>query len=145
MLKSLEKYGPPRKSAGQKLTEGAAYAVASYGYGYAQNRWRASVGPVPLDLAAGIAAKAGALVFGRHLGSVGGLVDVLGNAGIGAFCHTLGSGAGSKKSGVRRLLVNEADLAKVKAVLPNATVLGEIGPAPHGDYLTHRELSEMAQ
>lgn len=127
----------------------AEYGGASYAFGYLQNRYRerASVMGVPLDLAAGAGLTAAALLCDLK-GWCSGLVPIVrnvGHAGVGAYFHTMGAGHGAKASGVKRLLVHEKDVGKVKAVLPDATVLGAIPRAPHGDFLSASELAALAR
>jgi hypothetical protein len=139
------------KKAGLKenLMVTAEFAAASYGFGYLQNRYRqkAQMFGVPADLLAGVAFKAASL--GSHVFGVGHALaphlDIVGNAGVGAFFHTLGAGHGAKASGVKRLLVGDADLEKVKKVLPNPEIIGAIGKAPHGDFLSASELAALAR
>ncbi len=125
------------------------YGAASYGLGYVKNRWRdkAHVKGVPVDLAGGIVLKLASLAM--QLSNKGtGLaphLDTVGNAGVGAFFHTLGSSHGAAASGLRRLLIPASDVAKAKAALPNATILGEIPKAPPGDYLSSADLQRMAR
>lgn len=132
------------------LGSAAVYSAASYGFGYMQNRWRerASVYGVPADLLAGVglsAASLGCELMGKA-GALSALARDVGHAGLGAYFHTLGAGKGAKDSGVTRLLLkNPAQLAKAKAAVPDAEVLGAISAAPHGDYLSPAELAEMAK
>jgi hypothetical protein len=133
------------------VVETLEYAGASYGFGYLQNRYRekASVMGVPADLLAGVVLKT--VVLGSELmgkGVSGGFATLLsnvGNAGIGAYFHTLGAGHGAQKSGVKRLLISEKDVEKAKAALPGATILGDLPKAPKGDFLSAAELAEMAR
>jgi hypothetical protein len=125
-------------------------ALASAGFGYVQNRFRsASVGPLPIDLAAGLGLSglvAGAKFLGK--GGDGALMTIAGRfgvAGLAAFAHTWGAGYGAQASGVRRLLVSAADLPKAKAALPNATILGDIPKAPHGDFLSSSDLASLSR
>ncbi len=129
------------------LFEAVEYGAASYGYGYLMSRYRekASVMGVPADLLGGVLMKAASLFGGRYLRGFTAHANVLGNAGIGAFCHTLGSGHGAAGSGVKRLLIHESDVPKAKAALPNATILGDIPKAPHGDFLSFGELNKLAK
>lgn len=125
------------------------YAAASFGFGYAKNRWRdkAHVFGVPVDLLTGIVAKTAsiaALMTGKFEGAVPHL-DALGNAGVGAYFHTLGAARGAEASGLCRVLIPASDVAKAKAALPNATILGEIPKAPPGDYLSAEDLARMAR
>jgi len=125
------------------------YAGASYLFGYAKHRWRdkAHVFGVPVDLLAGLVAKTAsvaALLAGKFEEAVPHL-DALGNAGVGAFFHTLGAARGAEASGMRRLLIPASDVQKAKAALPNATILGEIPKAPPGDYLSAADLVRMAR
>ena len=129
------------------VVETAEYVGASYVFGYAQNRWReqASIKGVPADLAAGITLKAASLVLdligkGHNVSSH---INVVGNAGLGAFFHTMGSGHGGEKGGVKRLLVSSADAERVKKL--GVTVLGDLGKAAPGAYLSARDLHAMAQ
>ena len=138
-----------KKGVVPSLVEAAEYVGASYGFGYLQNRYRekASLMGVPADLLAGVGLKAAALaadVMGKS-GGVACLASTVGNAGLGAYFHTLGAGHGAQASGVKRLLISDKDVAKARAALPNATILGEIPKAPHGDFLSAAELAEMAR
>lgn len=132
------------------LGSAAVYGGASYAFGYLQNRYRerASVMGVPADLLAGGALSAvslGCELMGKT-GALSALARDVGNAGIGAFFHTLGAGRGAHAAGVTRLLLkNPAQLAAAKKAVPDAEVLGSIQPAPHGDFLTPAELAEMAK
>jgi hypothetical protein len=155
-MKFLDKFHHSKKSGVvPALVETAEVVGASIGFGYVQNRYRekASIAGVPADLATGVVLKAlamfgGALpVAGKYLRGAGlhSLVDNVGTAGLAAFGHTVGAGLGAQASGVKRLLIKESDLAKAKAALPNATILGEIPKAPHGDYLRPEALQEMAK
>jgi hypothetical protein len=136
-----------------EATGTAVYAGASYGLGYVMNayptRARLFGGRLPLDLAVGVSGLGGAVameVFGRSNGGwVLPLVRDVGRAGIGAFCHTLGAGHGAQKSGLKRLLIPEGDVAKARAALPNATFLGVEPKAPHGDYMSTRQLLDLAR
>lgn len=138
------------KKALPHLVEGAEYAGASFVFGYVQNKYRekASIGPLPLDLAAGLAATAagiGMQIWGKGK-SLAPHITTVGFAGLGAFAHTLGAGYGAQASGVKRLLVSAEDVKKVQAVLPGkVTVLGAIPKAPKGDFLTSDQLMEMAR
>lgn len=131
-------------------TAGAAvYSGASFGFGYVQNRYRekASLGGVPADLLAGGLLTGAAFVgdwFNKGKGFTP-LARAIGHAGLGSFFHTLGAGLGAEKSGVKRLLISEADVAKAKAALPNATILGVSEKAPTGDFLSATELAAMAR
>jgi hypothetical protein len=127
----------------------AVYGGASYGFGYLQNRYRerASVAGVPADLAAGAGLSAISLI-GDLLGWHGGMMAFtrdVGRAGVGSFMHTLGAGHGGGASGMTRVLVHSKDVAKVRAALPNATILGEISKAPPGALLSTGELLDLAR
>lgn len=134
------------------LVETVEYAGAAYGFGYLQNRYRekASVLGMPVDLLAGVVLKGAALsseLLGKGAsGWMTSLANNVGNAGVGAFFHTMGAGHGAHAAGVKRmLLTSAADVAKAKAALPGATILGEIPKAPHGDFLSAAELAELAR
>lgn len=124
--------------------EAAEYGAASFAYGYAQNRWRdkATIKGVPLDLLGGVVFKAASLLTA---GKMAHHLSIFGNAGVGAWAHTMGAGYGAKASGVRRLLVSAADADKVKKQFPGATVLGAIAPAPHGAFLSSEKLRDLAR
>jgi hypothetical protein len=134
----------------------AEFAAGSYGFGYLQNRYRekASMFGIPADLLAGVGLKVVALgtemisPSGR-LGKLAHLVaphaNAFGNAGVGAFFHTLGAGHGAQASGVKRLLISEADVPKAKAALPNATILGVDKETRPRDVLSAQELADMAR
>jgi len=129
--------------------ETAEFAGASYGFGYLQNRWRqyASVRGVPVDLLAGVALKVVSL--GSHLLGVGEAMashaNNVANAGIGSFFHTLGAGHGGQHAGVTRVLTDKEGAKKIKGLIPNATILGAIPKAPKGDFLSSKELAELAR
>lgn len=120
----------------EKAVEAVEYGAASYGFGYLQSRYRSQVLGVPVELAAGVLGKAVVLVGGEVMGLLPGPmkhVDVVANAAIGCYFHTLGVGHGAKASA---------------GALPGkkgTTVLGAIPKAPHGDFLSARELAEMAR
>ncbi len=138
-----------KKGVVSHVVKTVEYGAASYAFGYVQSRYRdkARILGVPVDLAVGVAAKSAVLV-GEILGkTVPGAshMDVIGNAGIGAYFHTLGAGHGASAAGIKRVLVSEKDLPKVKALLPDATVLGAIPKAPQGDFLSPAELAALAQ
>jgi hypothetical protein len=145
----LEKLNPDGKSTINKLAEAAEYSLASYGYGWTQNRYRerASLGGIPADLLTGGVMKAASIAMDLwHKGKgVSPYANLLGNAGLGAFFHTLGAGHGAQSSGVTRLLIKDSDVAKAKAALPGATILGEIPKAPHGDFLSASDLAAMSR
>lgn len=127
------------------------YAAGSYAFGYLQNRYRekASLAGIPADLLAGAALKV--VAIGTNLTSnkwarrLAPHANTFGNAGIGAFFHTLGAGHGAQASGVKRLLISEADVPKAKAALPNATILGVDKETRPRDVLSARELADMAR
>lgn len=131
--------------------DAGVYAAASYGFGYVQGRYRekASLFGIPADLFAGVVLSGGALVAGDLLGyipeGINPIVAAVGHAGLGAWAHTHGAGAGAEKSGVRRLLIQEKDVAKAKAALPDAQFLGDIPKAGPGDFLSARELANLAR
>jgi len=153
MLKAIDRYHHHRTDKHghvvPHLVEMVEYGGASYLFGYLQNRLgeRASVMGVPADLLAGVVLK-GAALAGDLMGASGGLsalANNVGNAGIGAFFHTLGAGHGSKSAGLKRVLVHESDVPKVKAAIPTATILGAIGKPPHGDFLSPAQLAALAR
>ena len=155
----LDHLNPAKPGWGAKALEGVEYSAASYGYGLVQNQFRekASLMGAPVDLLTGLVLKAAGIagvVVGKGkykrgvLGFAAAHSNVIGNAGLGAFFHTLGAGKGgekyAKKSGMVKLLVPASQVDKVKAAIPG-TVFGAIPSAPHGDWLTHGDLKEMAR
>ena len=124
-------------------------AGASFGFGYLQSRYpgKAKVGPVPLDLAVGIASKVVSL--GLTLGGVGGAfrphLDSVGNAGLACYAHTLGAGMGFKKSGQVRAVLPASAAGKLQQAVPQATILGIDQRAPKGDLLVARDLANIAR
>lgn len=151
----LDRFNPMRRGTHRHTITGeamhlAVYGGASFGFGYLQQRYRqkASLLGVPADLAAGVGLTALSMVAGGARGVVGSLLVPLardvGRAGVGAFFHTWGSGAGAKAGGVARLLIQQSDVAKAKAALPNATILGVSQKAPPGDWMSARELRALA-
>lgn len=151
-MRYLEKYYPGRKGGKVNTLVGATvgalvYGGASYAFGYAQNRYRerASLFGVPADLLTG-AVLTGASAFGLlGRGAIGHLGHDVGKAGIGAFFHTLGAGHGGTASGLTRAVVPKGDVHKLKAAVPNATILGELPKAPHGDFLKPNDLSVLSR
>lgn len=148
--KFLDKYHRDVKDDGLVVgvVEVAEYAAASYGFGWMQNHFRdrASLFGAPADLIAGGVLTAASLFGGKYLhGGLHRLVDTVGKAGLGSWFHTMGAGKGAQTSGVKRVLVDAKDVQKVKSVLPKSTVLGEIPKAPHGDFLSSRDLANLAR
>lgn len=137
----LDKLDPSGFGVLPKVVESVEYGAASYGFGYLQSRYRSSVMGVPVELLAGVAGKALVLVGGEMMGLLPAVmphVDVVANAGIGAYFHTLGVGHGAKAAAAL-----PAGKAPTKAL--GTTVLGAIPKAPHGDFLSASELAEMAR
>ena len=127
----------------------AEYAAASYAFGYLQNSGmvRTHIFGVPVDLAAGVAAKAASLGL-TLAGVAGGMrphLDVLGNTGIGAYFHTLGSGHGFSKSGRVRAILPAGSAGKLQSAIPGVTILGVASSAPKGDLLTSADLAALAR
>ncbi len=130
----------------------AEYAGASYLFGYVQNAYpqHARVHGVPVDLAAGVAAKAASFLLtmmgvSGKVGSARSHLDVVGNAGIGAYFHTLGSGHGFNKSGRVRAVLPAGSVGKLNKAVPEATILGVSARAPKGDLLTASDLMSLAR
>lgn len=145
---SKHSHGHADGFAGNLLTT-AEYGGASYLFGYLQNAFpgRARIAGVPADLAAGVALKAlslGCSMFGVAGGARPHL-DVVGNAGIGAYFHTLGSGHGFTKSGRTRAVLPAGSANKLRAAVPEATILGVNAKAPAGDLLTSADLAALAR
>jgi hypothetical protein len=148
------------------LVEAAAPAAMIGGFGYVMNRYRDKssmhvpvVGNVPVDLGAGVLGLA-MTTFGltsllgrvtgigfikRHASTIDKLAGAVATAGLGSYAHTYGAGLGGKHSGVTRVAVDKKDVARIKAAVPNATVLGEIPAAPHGDFLSSEDLRKLAR
>lgn len=126
----------------------AEYAGASYLFGYVQNAFpgRARIAGVPADLAVGVAAKAASLLstLTGTMGVARPHLDVLGNAGLGAYFHTLGSGHGFKKSGRVRAVLPATAAAKLRQAVPESTIFGVESKAPKGDLLTADDLARLA-
>jgi hypothetical protein len=133
--------------AGDVMTA-AEYAGASYLFGYVQNAFpgRARLFGFPADLVTGVVAKAASLGL-TLTGKVGGArphLDVLGNAGLGAYFHTLGSGHGFKKSGRVRAILPASAADKLLKAVPESTIFGVDARAPQGDLLTASDLARLA-
>lgn len=150
MLKKLAKH-PHGHSDG--LTGNAIglaeYAGASYLFGYVQNAFpgRARLFGLPADLLTGVVAKAASLGL-TLAGAARGVrphLDTVGNAGIGAYFHTLGSGHGFKKSGRVRAILPAGSVAKLQAAVPESTIFGVDARAPKGDLLSTADLVRLAQ
>lgn len=147
---SLEKfYGAVTKrgSVGSTLLETAEYAGASMGLGYLYGRYRekASLFGVPADLAVGLLGKTVGLgldLFSRGSGGAGRqFLHAVGNAGLGAVAHKLGTGLGLRASG-RKVVSLPAG-----AMLPaGATLLGgDLPSAPPGDALGDADLEALSR
>ena len=130
----------------------AEYAAAAFAFGYIQNAYpdKARIAGVPTDLGVGVAAKAASLVV-TLLGKGGVLakarphLDIVGNAGIAAYFHTLGAGHGFKKSGrVRAILPAGSEAALSKAV-PAATIMGVAANTQPKDLLSSADLAKLAR
>lgn len=129
------------KSAVGNVARTVEYAGASAAFGYIQSRYRSQVMGVPVELAAGVVGKAVVLFGGEAMGllpSVMPHVDVISNAALGAWAHTLGVGYGAKQ--VAALPPGKAPTKEL-----GTTVLGAIPKAPRGDFLSAAELAEMAR
>lgn len=149
LLSKLDKHpNGPGYSAVKNVVATAENALASYGFGYLQNAYpgKAKIAGVPADLAVGVAAKAVSVLatLSGHGGVLRPHLDVLGNAGIGAYFHTLGSGHGFKKSGRVRAILPATAAAKLQAAVPESTIFGVQSRAPHGDVLTADDLAALA-
>src|SRR6266702_270088 len=157
MKRHLLHHGYQAMHSGRKLVPNLLHQVvptaekmgAIAAFGYVTNKYREKVtfygghG----DLLAGFVLKAAA-VAGAVMGKGGNLLPHLnnvGDAGLMAWAHAIGSGWGAQSSGVKRLLIKESDLKKAKAALPDATVLGEIPKAPHGRFMSAAELASLAR
>lgn len=153
-LKKLEKHvhAHPNSLVGNAMTT-AEYAGAAFAFGYVQNAFPnyGRVKGVPLDLGVGVAAKVASLAL-TLLGKTGGVLgksrphlDIVGNAGIAAYAHTLGSFHGFKKSGRVRAVLPAGSEAKLQAAVPGATIMGVAAKAPPGDLLSASDLAKLAR
>ena len=146
------KHGSHTHNVGKELLDVAEIGGASYAFGYLQHKYgeKMSLWGVPGDLLAGAVLTVGAVVATAF--DVGdGVTPIarnVGHAGLAAFFHTLGAGDGSKKSNEARLRIEAGDLPKAQKALAGAgvktTVFGAIPKAPHGDFLSTRDLRAMA-
>lgn len=150
---NLQKFHPRKSGLMSNVVETVEYAGASYAYGYflSKHREKASIFGVPADLAVGAGLKLlafGAEMFG-HGAALAPHANVLGNAGIGAYMHTLGSGKGAGDSGVKRIAVapgtSPGAVKTAMRGLPGSTVLGDLPKAPRGDFLSARDLADLAR
>lgn len=147
-LKSLKQHSGAGTRTGimGNLVTTAEYAAASYGFG-----WLAVTRPrvfgFPVALAAGVGLKAvslgcGLLGYGKYCADI----DVLGNAGIGAYANALGASHGAKSAGITRLVLPKgADANKARTLIPGSEVLGAIAAAPQGDLLSANDLLNLAR
>lgn len=155
MGRFLDKIHPRKDTKMSAAVETVEYVGASYGYGYLMGRYRekAELGGMPADLLVGGALRVAGLL-GEHwrgaprfLKSAAPHATVLGLAGLGAFAHMKGVGAGSRASGALRASLppgtSPSDLEKIKKLVPG-TVFSGIPPArgPH-NFLSSRELARM--
>lgn len=146
---SLKRGSAAHEVVGEVIDLGVG-AGASFGFGYLTGKYRDKTliaGRVPLDLGVGLALSLGsvALDLTGTLSGFSGLVKDVGRAGVGAWAHTHGVGAGTAASGIKRALVEDKDLAKLRAAVPNAVILGATGAAPHGAFLSSARLNELAK
>lgn len=151
MAHTLDKYHPRKNSLVSHAVETVEYGAASFGFGYIQNRYRkANIAGVPADILSGLAFKAVALAMdmkgGAMMERIAPHLNVVGNAGVGAFFHTLGAGAGMKHAGIVRMALPAGTNPQLAASkVPGSVILGGIAPAPKGDFLTSAELAAMAR
>lgn len=134
------------------LGEGIDLAVeglAGFGFGYLTGRFREKTliaGRVPLDFGAGLGMSALGLVLGAFgIDEGAALARDVGHAGFVSWAHTHGVGAGTKASGVKRVLVQEKDLPKLRAAVPSSVVLGSTGQAPAGKFMAPERLKHLSQ
>lgn len=133
--------------AKHELVEGAEYAAAMGAFGYVQQRYRAGVMGAPADLVAGALAKVAAIGLdyygkGRKFHPY---LDLVGNAGLGSYFHTVGAAMGAQNSGMKRIMVKDSDLGKVKKAVPDATILGAIPKATKVNFMSAAELAALAR
>jgi hypothetical protein len=132
----------------KNVVQTAEYAGASYLLGYVQNAYpgKAQIFGVPLDLATGVAMKAASLLstFTGFATAARPHLDTVGNAGLGAYFHMLGSGAGFHKSGRVRAILPPGSVDKVMKAAPGTTLFGVAARAPQGDLLSASDLSRLA-
>lgn len=152
MAHFMDKYHPRKGGLVSNVVETAEYGAASFVYGYTQAKYgkKAYVKGIPVDVLSGVALKVVAFGMdafgGSMMGRIAPHLNVLGNAGVGAFFHTYGVGKGIASSGVTRMLLpSGTDLKKVQAVAPGSTIMGAIPQAPKGDFLSTAELASMAR
>lgn len=124
-------------------------AAASFGFGYLTGKYRDKTliaGRVPLDLGVGVGLSALSIVAEAmgFLDGFAGLAKDVGRAGVSAWAHTHGVGAGTVARGEARAFVPQKDVAKLRAAVPNA-VVGGIDPAPHGAFLSPDRLDQLSR
>lgn len=135
------------RGAKHELIGGAKYSAAMYGAGYVQNKYRVGAYGAPADLLVGLGSKLAAIgldYYGKGRKYLPHL-DFVGNVGLGSFFHTMGAAMGAQTSGVKRLLVKDSDLKKVKAVVPDATILGAIPKATKVNFMSAAQLANLAR
>lgn len=146
----LQKGTVAHEAAGEVI-DLAVGAAASFGFGYLTGKYREKTllfgGRVPLDFGVGMLLSVGSVAL--EVAGVGdglsGLAKDIGHAGVNAWAHTHGVGAGTKASGVERVLVQKKDLPKLRAAVPSSVVLGSTGQAPHGKFLSPERLTQLSQ
>lgn len=140
-------------SAVHEAAHVAVTGAAIAGAGYLANRYREKhLMGMPVDLAGGVGGTVAALLASRFArGKVAKLVPLLraaGHAGLYSWAHTLGAGMGAQAAGVQRMIIGPgASPAAVKQKLAGAgvSVLGQIPKAPHGDWLSDKQLLNLAR
>ena len=127
--------------------ETAEYIGASYALGriHGHYRDRAKLKNIPLNLLVGVGGKFLAVVgdaFGlpatHHLNTVA-------NAGLGSYFHALGVAHGTQSSGRKVYVLPPGAPAPAGLPAGTETVLGDLGKAPRGRYLSRDEINELAR
>ncbi len=116
---------------------------AAFGFIHGMYKEKAEIKGIPVDILAGILLKGSAIaldMYGHGRSKAAPHLNALGDAGIGSFFHSLGTGLGHHMSG---------DQAPAQAALPAAkkpaTISGAIPPAPVGDFLNTQNLADLAR
>jgi hypothetical protein len=152
-LKKLSSHPNGNRSGVQSnLMVTAEYAAAAFAFGYIQNAYpdKARIYGVPTDLGVGVAAKAASMFVtllgkGGVLGKARPHLDIVGNAGIAAYFHTLGAGHGFKKSGRVRAILPAGSEAAVQKAVPAATIMGVAANTQPKDLLSASDLAKLAR
>lgn len=142
----------PKDGVVGNVTTVVVGGATSFALGYAMSSsdQHAKIFGVPTDLLTGVAAKTASLgltLFGvdGKAGAARPHLDAIGNAALNCWMHTLGTGAGFKKSGRVRAWLPASSADKLRKLVPESTIFGVAARAPQGDLLSSSDLASLAR